>query len=169
MIYFEDWSIRADEQLLARQFDDMTRTLTVTGDLPQGWEWVMLVQVGEYMDCLPLSAVEGGVGIQLTAQQLSLAGYYTFQLRGTQQGKVKHTNTIVTYIPPSLSGDARWPTVPSEFSELEKRVQGYASHPPTIGENGNWWLWDGSQYADTGYSAVDELMAALPAAEEVSF
>lgn len=176
MIVFEDWLIRADQQLMARQFDNLTRTLTVTGELPEGWDWVMIVKVGECMDYLPLTAVEGGVGIELTAQQLSLAGYYTLQLRGTQGVKVKHTNAINTYIPASLSGDVHWPAVPSQFSALERRVeesavraQDYATHPPIIGENGHWWLWDGSAYADAGHSAVDELMAALPDGDEVSY
>lgn len=157
MILFKDWSIRADEQLLARQFDNQTRALTVTGDLPEGWDWVMIVQVGEHMDYLPLNPVEGGVSVQLTAQQLSFAGYYTLQLRGTQGDKVKHTNTVLVYIPASLSGDKQWPTVPSEFTDLERRVtekvaqaRSYTTHPPTIGENGNWWEWDGAAYADTG-------------------
>lgn len=29
-------------------------------------------------------------------------------------------------------------------------AKGYTSHPPIIGENGNWWEWDGEAYADTG-------------------
>jgi len=29
-------------------------------------------------------------------------------------------------------------------------AEGYTSHPPIIGENGNWWEWDGTTYADTG-------------------
>lgn len=170
MILFKDWSIRADEQLLARQFDNQTRALTVTGDLPEGWDWVMIVQVGEHMDYLPLNPVEGGVSVQLTAQQLSLAGYYTLQLRGTQGDKVKHTNTVLVYIPASLSGDKQWPTVPSEFTDLERRVtekvaqaRSYTTHPPTIGQNGNWWLWDGREYQDSG------VVAGLPDGDEVQY
>ena len=29
-------------------------------------------------------------------------------------------------------------------------AEGYTSHPPIIGENGNWWEWDGEAYTDTG-------------------
>lgn len=122
MIRFDNWNIEADGEILARQFDNKTRTLTVAGDLPAGWEWVMLVQVDGAMDILPLQAAEGGLSIVLTAEQLSIAGYYTMQLRGTQGEMVKHTNTVNVYIPASLSGDAQWPAVPSEFTELERRV-----------------------------------------------
>jgi len=169
MILFENWNIQADEQLLARQHDHMTRTLMVTGNLPQDWEWTMLVQAGEHMDLLPLRPTQGGVGITLTAQQLALSGHYTLQLRGTCQDRVRHTNTIVAYIPPSLSGDTHWPTLPSEFTAFEARMQSYCLHPPTIAENGNWLLWNGSTYEDSGYSAVDEMLAALPNADEEAY
>lgn len=38
--------------------------------------------------------------------------------------------------------------------EAADRAQGYATHPPVIGENGNWWLWDGEAYEDSGYPAT---------------
>lgn len=160
MIRFDNWTIQADGDILARQFDNLTRTLTVTGDIPSGWEWAVLVQVNDAMDIIPLTAAEGALGAVLTAEQLSIAGYYTMQLRGTQGDAVKHTNTVSVYIPASLSGDAQWPTVPSEFSAMERRimekateVEGYVTHLPIIGENGNWWEWDGAAYVDTGVLA----------------
>lgn len=154
---FEDWTLRADGQVLARQFDNLTRTLVVKGEIPNDWEWAMLVQVGEQMDILPLTFGLEGLGIVLTAQQLSVSGYYTMQLRATRGDRVKHTNTVNVYIPASLSGDEQWPTVPSEFTELERRVyeaakeaESYMDRAPSIGENGNWWEWDGKTYVDTG-------------------
>lgn len=169
MILFQDWSIQADQQLIGRQHDHLTRTLLVCGDLPKGWDWTMIVQVGEHMDYLPLTPLDGGMGIVLTAHQLSLSGHYTLQLRGVSGEQVKHTNSIVVYIPPTLSGDAHWSELPSSFSALETRIRDYALHPPTVGQNGNWWVWDGSTYTDTNYSAVDEMLAALPNADEVTY
>lgn len=158
MIRFDNWNIQADGDILARQFDNLTRTLTVIGDIPAGWEWDVLVQVGNAMDIIPLAASEGALSAVLTAQQLSVGDtYYRMQLRGTQGDLVKHTNLISVYIAESLSGDEQWPTVPSEFTEMERRisekaaeVEGYSTHPPTVGENGNWWEWDGTAYVDTG-------------------
>lgn len=157
MIRFDNWTIEADGEILARQFDNLTRSLTVSGDIPAGWGWDMLVQVGEAMDIIPLTTTEDSLSAVLTAQQLSVAGYYNMQLRATQDNKVRHTNTINVYISASLSGDEQWPTVPSEFTELERRisekahqVEEYYVHPPVIGENGNWWTWNGEIYEDTG-------------------
>lgn len=31
-----------------------------------------------------------------------------------------------------------------------ERAEGYASHTPTVGWNGNWWEWNGTVYVDTG-------------------
>jgi len=164
VIRFDNWLIHADGEIIARQFDHLTRTLTVIGDLPKGWEWTMIVTADGNMDYLPLKAVEGGAGIALSAEQLSIAGYYTMQLRGTKGELVKHTNQVSVYIPATLSGDKQWPKLPSEFSDMERRVndatqrseqaaaaaQGYTSHPPVIGENGNWMEWNGEAYVDTG-------------------
>ncbi|MBR2934922.1 MAG: hypothetical protein IKB79_05025 [Oscillospiraceae bacterium] len=163
MIRFDNWTIQADGDILARQFDHLTRTLCVEGDIPAGWEWAMLVQVGAAMDIIPLTAAEDALSAVLTAQQLSVSGYYNMQLRGTKDELVRHTNTVNVYIPASLSGDKQWPEIPSEFTEMERRVtekaaqaEGYATHPPIVGDNSNWWEWDGTAYADTGKSSRGE-------------
>lgn len=169
MILFDDWSIRTDEQLLGRQYDHLSRTLAVTGNVPEGWEWVVLVKVGESMDVIPLEREEGRLYAVLTARQLCVDGYYTLQLRAVRGEEVRHTNTIRIYIPASLSGDEQWPELPSEFTELERRLCDLVRNPPVIGLNGNWWVWNGTGYEDTDRSVVSELLAALPAAEGVAY
>ncbi|MBR4078560.1 MAG: hypothetical protein IKK17_08120 [Oscillospiraceae bacterium] len=169
MILFDDWSIRSDERLLARQFDHLSRTLAVVGNIPEEWEWAMLVQVGEAMDIIPLERGEGQLYAVLTAQQLCVDGYYTMQLRATKGEEVRHTNTIRVYIPASLSGDVQWPVLPGEFTQLEQRLCSLVQNPPIIGENGNWWVWNGTGYEDTYRSPVEELLAVLPSGDEVSY
>lgn len=176
MIEFKDWTIRTEDEALAHQFDNLTRRLTVKGNLPEGWDWVMIVKAGDCMDYLPLTQVEEGVGITLTANQLSLSGAYALQLRGTKGELVRHTNVIHTYIYSSLSGDEQWPELPGAFTELERRMQyntdlarQYAQNHPIIGENGTWWIWDQGQYADTGYNVVEAVFAALPDGDEVYY
>ena len=36
------------------------------------------------------------------------------------------------------------------------RAESYAIHQPAVGENGNWWQWDGEKYVDTGKSSRGE-------------
>ena len=123
MIQYRDWYIWPQGQVVARQFDHMTRSLEVTGELPEGWEWTAIVRVGDYMDYLPLTLTQTGAAITLTAQQLSLPGMYSIQLRGKQGELVRHTNVLSVYVPASLSGDAHWPEVPSAFTAMEQRVE----------------------------------------------
>ena len=84
MITFANWQIQADSQILAMQYDNGTCVLSVSGDLPEGWTWEMLVSVGGCLDVLPLSPYEDGFSFLLSAENLSLSGTYALQLRGRQ-------------------------------------------------------------------------------------
>lgn len=149
MIYFNNWELTADCEVLARQHDNLTCSITVTGDLPPDWTWEMYVSAGGNMDILPMQQDETGISVLLTAQNLPIAGEYTFELHGTQGEKTRSTNSIHVYIPPTMSGDAHWPKIPTAFTELEKRMQALANTYPTIGDNGNWVI----AGKDTGVSA----------------
>lgn len=149
MIYFHNWELTADCEVIARQHDNLTRSITVTGDLPPDWTWEMYVSAGGNMDILPMQQDETGISVLLTAQNLPVSGEYTFELHGTQGEKTRSTNSIHVYIPPTMSGDAHWPEIPTAFTELEKRMQALANTYPTIGDNGNWVIAD----KDTGVSA----------------
>ena len=151
MIIFNNWQITAQRCVIARQFDNLSRRLEVVGELPEGYTWDLLVQVGNALDIITLEPMEGGVGVTLTADQLSQSGYYSVQLRGTKGEEVRHTNVESVFIPASLSGSGQWPTVPSEFIQAEQRILEIATHPPVPGENGFWMLWDpdADQYAES--------------------
>lgn len=142
MIQFNDWTLTAPSQVIARQYDDLSRTLLISGELPEGHQWELLVRQGDAMDVLPLTAMEGGVGIVLTAKHLGRTGYYQMQLRGKLGDTVRHTNVILAYIPPSLSGDQTWPELPAAFTDLEQRLTEMSEHPPIPGADGCWKLWD---------------------------
>lgn len=142
MITFSDWTIANCGGPIARQYDNLSRTLTVLGELPEGWDWFMLVQMENYFNIIALSPVEEGVGAILTEDMLSVSGYYTMQLRGTQGEVVRHTNLINVYIPQSLSGSAAWPTVPSEFTQMEERITAINDNPPKPGDNGFWMIYN---------------------------
>ena len=144
MIVFNNWKITHTGDLLARQYDNLSRTLLVKG-VPEGYDWKMMVQVGGNFDILTLAPMEEGVGIVLTKDQLSISGYYTMQLVGTLRADgvtVRHTDLLRAFVSPSLSGDANWPTVPSEFSQIESNIKELNEHPSIPGENGYWLVWD---------------------------
>ena len=163
MIVFDQtkWTISLPpgESPIARQYDNMTRSLTVTG-VPDGWDWTLLVQAQGKLDLIDLEPVEGGVGVTLTAQMLSLAGFYTLQLRGTQGDLVRHTNVLQVLVPKSLSGSATWPTVPSAVEQVLQQLEELNTHPPYPGENGYWMVWD----LDT-HAYVESQLPLPPVAE----
>lgn len=143
MIQFSNWQLSNPcGTPIARQYDNLSVSLIVVGDLPDGWEWAMLVECQGNLNIIPLSPVEGGVGATLTDDMLALSGYYTMQLRGTQGDVVRHTNQIQVFIPESLSGDAQWPEVPSEFTEIEQNIIAINNNPPKPGSNGFWLIYN---------------------------
>lgn len=143
MIQFSNWTISAlCGEVIARQYDNLSVSLIVVGDLPDGWEWAMLVECQGNLNIIPLSPVEGGVGVTLTDDMLSLPGYYTMQLRGMQGDVVRHTNQIQVFIPESLSGDAQWPDVPSEFTQVEQTIIDINNNPPKPNVNGYWMIYN---------------------------
>ena len=142
MIIYNNWTITVPRGVIARQYDNLSRRLEVVGELPDGYAWDLLVQVGSALDIITLEPMENGVGVTMTADQLSQSGYYQMQLRGTQGDVVRHTNVISAFIPASLSGSGQWPTVPSEFTQLERKLEELNAHPSIPGENGFWMVWD---------------------------
>ena len=163
MIVFDEstWTIGIPpgESPIARQYDNLTRSITVTG-APDGWDWTLLVQASGKLDIIDLEPVEGGVGVTLTAQMLALSGFYTIQLRGTQGELVRHTNVLQVLVPKSLSGDATWPTVPSAVEQLLQQMEELNQHPPYPGDNGYWMVWD----LDSG-TYVESQLPLPPVAE----
>lgn len=153
MIVFSNWQIQAEQPILAMQYDNNTRVLAVSGNLPEGWTWEMLVSAGSALDIISLMPAEDGVSAVLTAENLALAGYYALQLRGRCGGQLRHTNVIRVLVPESLSGDAVWPVLPTEFSQAEQRIAEYNAHPPVPGADGFWMLWDIAlhQYAQSPF------------------
>ena len=142
MFTFDDWHLSYDGQVLAMQHDNKSRQIIVQGTFPAGYTWAMEVQVGTAWDAIVLSPVSGGLAALLTQDNLAYAGWYEMQLRGAQGDVVRRTNIIRVHVPRSLSGTGQWPTVPSEFIQIEQRIADLNAHPSKPGVNGYWMVWD---------------------------
>lgn len=142
MFTFDDWHLSYDGQVLAMQHDNKSRQILVQGTFPAGYTWAMEVQVGTAWDAIVLSPVSGGLEALLTQDNLAYAGWYEMQLRGAQGDVVRRTNIIRVHVPRSLSGTGQWPTVPSEFIQIEQRIAALNAHPSKPGVNGYWMVWD---------------------------
>lgn len=142
MLIFKDWEITNDGGLIARQYDNLSRELLVIGDIPDGYAWDLLVQAEGNFNIITLARDQDGLSVNMTADMLALSGAYAMQLRGTTGGSIKHTNVVQVYIPESMSGDAEWPTIPSEFSQAEAIIRELNAHPPIPGSEGFWMVWN---------------------------
>lgn len=139
---FSSWHIEASEGILGRQYDNLAHQIVVVGSLPEGYTWDMLVECRGNYNVIPLTVNDTGASATLTADQLALTGYYDFQLRGTQDSVIHHTNSTQVFIPDTIVGPGTWPVLPTEFSEAEAAIKELNAHPPVPGENGYWMLWD---------------------------
>lgn len=156
MIIFNDWNISYSGGYVARQYDNLSRYILVTG-APLEYEWDLLVKSRGLFNTIPLKVIDEDIGELLTAEQLSIAGEYKVQLRGTLKSDTRvkrHTNIITIYIDKSISGDEQWPEVPSEFTIVENNIKELNAHPPVPGPNGYWMLWDIEQhrYVESEYA-----------------
>lgn len=119
----ETWQLRHVKNE-GQQYDNMTVTVRIEGELP-AWPtgWKLLLKHGNNLDEATLSAVNGGLEVVLTADQLAFNGMYEAQLKATEGERVKHSNRTTFRVNSSLSGDAQWPTIPTEFTQAVQRAE----------------------------------------------
>ena len=140
---FAEWTISPRQGVVGRQYDNLSHSLVVEGELPSGYTWDMLVEAKGKYNVIPLSLTDTGASAVLTADQLAFGDtYYAFQLRGTSGEVIHHTNAVQVYVPDTIVGPGTWPVLPTEFSEAEANIKELNAHPPVPGENGYWMLWD---------------------------
>ena len=150
---FSCWHIEASEGILGRQYDNLAHSIVVVGSLPEGYTWDMLVECRGNYNIIPLTVTATGASATLTADQLALTGYYDFQLRGTQDSVIHHTNSTQVFIPDTIVGPGTWPVLPTEFSQAEAAIKELNAHPPMPGVTGYWMLWD----LDTGEYVTSDI------------
>ena len=140
---FAEWTISPRQGIVGRQYDNLSHSLVVEGELPSGYTWDMLVQAKGKYNVIPLPLNDTGASAVLTADQLAFGDtYYAFQLRGTSGEIIHHTNAVQVYVPDTIVGPGTWPVLPTEFSEAEANIKELNAHPPVPGTNGFWLLWD---------------------------
>lgn len=164
---FDNWNISGCVKL--RMLDNKTSSFDVVGNIPDGWEWQLLYSCNGNLNIVEMQHEENILSVIFTKEMLPTDGTYLFQLKATKDDLVKHTNIVKSYVNKSLSGDIKWPVIPTEFTQIEQVVKGYAEsakessikaenaavHSPIVGENGNWFIWDftKSEYVDSGKPA----------------
>lgn len=156
VLNFRGWQLRSVEGPAAAQLDHKSRQIAVTGDIPEGYSWDLLVMAPSgATDVWSMTAVGDGLAVVVTRGMVPEEGRYAVQLRGTLQSDndtQRHTNIVQLRVLPSITAGSKWPVLPTEFSQAEARLRDIAAHPPIPG-NGVWQLWN----SDTGAYEDSEL------------
>ena len=160
-IFFNDWQISARYNRAPQQADHLSRRVALSGLLPAEWTWKLLLKFGTNVDIIPLEEENGVFAATLTRDNLPFKGNYTVQIKGECGELDRHTNQTVMFVGETISGDAHWPTLPTEFTQAESRIlaaanraESAAIHQPTIIDS-TWWIWNPETgvYEDTGEGA----------------
>lgn len=145
VLNFKDWQLRSVEGPAAAQLDHKSRQIAVTGDIPEGYSWDLLVMAPSgATDVWSMTAVGDGLAVVVTRGMVPEEGRYAVQLRGTLQSDndtQRHTNIAQLRVLPSITAGGKWPVLPTEFCQAEARLRDIAAHPPIPGD-GVWQLWD---------------------------
>lgn len=154
VLNFKDWQLRSGAGPAVAQLDHKSRQIAVTGDIPEGYSWDLLVMAPSgATDVWSLTAVGDGLAVVVTRGMVPEEGRYAVQLRGTLQSDndtQRHTNIVQLWVLPSITAGGKWPVLPTEFSQAEVRLRDIAAHPPIPGD-GVWQLWnsDTEAYEDS--------------------
>ena len=139
---FDDWYLDKPVGTIAQQYDHLSRSLLVAGNLPDGYIWHMLMQCGDNFNIVLMEPIEDTasavadlpeedgepekkpklIGAVLERGWVGESGKYSVQLRGIKGEEDRHTKHNTNRIPKSMAGEAQWPEVPSEFTQIEHRV-----------------------------------------------
>ena len=145
VLNFRGWQLRSVEGPAAAQLDHKSRQIAVTGDIPEGYSWDLLVMAPSgATDVWSMTAVDDGLAVVVTRGMVPEEGRYAVQLRGTLQSDndtQRHTNIVQLRVLPSITAGGKWPVLPTEFCQAEARLRDIAAHPPIPGD-GVWQLWD---------------------------
>ena len=84
MIQFKEWHLTWDGAPVAMQFDSGSVPLEIRGELPEGYDWEVLMEAPEGgLNILTLEQVSGGGQVLLQREDLPQSGEYAIQLRAT--------------------------------------------------------------------------------------
>lgn len=94
----------------------------------------------------------------ITDVDTAVDGEGNVEVMGMADGKRKLSARAVTHILASGLGNTQerpegarpWVDEVLDAARRAENAAEVSAHPPIIGENGNWWLWDGGAYVDSG-------------------
>ena len=144
VLYMQDWHICVPADFsLGFEGDNNAVTLEISTDLPEGWDLKVDVAKDGEKNIIQLNRRDNVYYALLTSSMLADDGVYEMQVRGTLGDQVRHSNIFLSHVHNSINAtDAFPPPLPSEFEQMEDRLNSINNNPPQPGENGYWLIWD---------------------------
>lgn len=127
---FDDWYLDKPVGTIAQQYDHLSRSLLVAGNLPDGYIWHMLVQCGDNFNIVLMEPIEDtasavadlpeedgepekkpkliGCGLRTQAGSAEPANTL-FSSAGVKGEEVRLPISLPSSIPKSMAGEAQWP------------------------------------------------------------
>lgn len=110
----------------AQQYDNGVIKIAFQGDFSDIYTYKMYLSYKGYLDIIDLDKDNlGNYYTYLTSEQLAFSGIYNIQVFGISKdgsNKKKHSNIVNFKCFESLSGDAHWITIPTEFEQFKSRL-----------------------------------------------
>lgn len=125
-IKLHNWNILVTPTVLGRQNDQNCQTVTVTGNIPTGWDWYLLLGLGDQYNAYLMSHENESLTVVLDETALTQSGPYQVQLKAIQledPSIIQHTNSTTVLVERTVTGDASWSKSIGEFSQIEARIQ----------------------------------------------
>lgn len=129
--------------------DNLYDTLTCNVDTDPEWSYVLDV-VGKPSDCCKeafnniITLSRDGDNVFVTFEEGMLPeGKVSLQFRGTKGEQVYVSEIFDAWCKMSLNPTKAYIPIPSEFTQIEQRIQEYNNHPPyPNSESGYWMIWN---------------------------
>lgn len=142
---FHDWCIRPLRPMLAQQYDSKSQEIIFRGDIPEGFDWFLLIKFKELYNSVKMAEQDGELRYIFDNDDLSQHGQYQFQLKAVLKDDsqyVRHTNVASVGVYETITGSATWPEIPDSFLQLEQELIELSQHPAIPGDDGYYLIWD---------------------------
>ena len=168
--------IEQDTKFLAFEKNNGVDVINITVDTDEEWTYKLDVKYPDkccsceqLYNIIDLTRNGNVCTVVLTKDMLPFNGKYIMQLRAISSDKVQHSDTFYAWVKYSIEPGSTYNPVPSEFYQIEARLDGkvdeakqYAENAeiastrmPKISSNETWLIWDvgTDDYVDTGIKA----------------
>lgn len=142
--------VTQDKKNIGFKNDNLVETIYVTVDTPSSYSYKLDIQYPkescskeQLYNIIDLPRNGNLCILPLTMDMLPFNGKYICQIRGISGEEVYHTDTFECWVKYSIDPSEAYEPMPSEFYQVEDRINEYNNHPPyPDSDSGYWMIWN---------------------------